>query len=154
MKYIFVTERGKSCSSTACWGKNYCCLKGASKIPSKSIISHPKRYIFGWKNNFCHRIRYIKFFLNFWSKKSSKWAIDRSSLVLLKGIYGSWLKFYIVWRCQFCTQDTNIEPFLLKIGPELDNKPAKSWKKLYILRYLDSTLCTAILTHLKAIWGW
>ena len=36
--------------------------KGTPKIPSKSIFPYPNRYIFRRKKNFCHRIRYRKFF--------------------------------------------------------------------------------------------
>ena len=55
-------------TDTACWGKNYYCLKGASKIPSKSIFGHQHKLILGQNFQICCRIHYTKFFLksNYW----------------------------------------------------------------------------------------
>ena len=52
----------KTTQITACWDKNNS-KKGASKIPSKSIFSHPNEYISRQKILFCHRIRYTNSFL-------------------------------------------------------------------------------------------
>ena len=63
--------------------------KGASKIPSKSIISYPNRYVLWQKKIFCHRIRCSKFFLKFFHKKLVETTVCGAILTPVMEFYGS-----------------------------------------------------------------
>ena len=138
--------------STARWTQiNY--KKGASKIPSKSIISYPNRYVLWQKKIFCHRIRYSKFFLKFFHKKLVETTVCGAILTPVMGFYGSWPMFQNVWRPQLCTKGNNIELLLVKIGPESNNKRFRSLEWLYVLMYQLWTVCGAISTPVMGFYA-
>ena len=120
---------------TARWGQINYKKKGASKIPSKSIISYPNRYVLWQKKNFCHRIRYSKFFLKFFHKKLVETTVCGGILTPVMGFYRSWPMFQNVRRPQLCTKGNNFELLLVKIGPESNETHFRSLQWLYVLMY-------------------
>ena len=72
----------------------------------------------------------------------SKW---KAILTLLMGIGGWYLNFLKIYKHQLSALDIDIEPLLLKIRPELNDKWVISLQKLYTLTYYN-------LPTVKDIW--